>query len=672
MSRTPSKDDAQGAASGAIHEFLRRGQPAAAPPYVPLRAGPISMFYDPASGFIRHLRLGNREVLRGIYVAVRDHNWGTVPGVLRELRSKFGHDHFELDFEMTHRRDSIHFVWRGTVRGAADGTVRYDLDGEARSAFRRNRIGFCVLHPIRECAGTSARQVRTDGRIIEARFPTTIEPQIFGQASFQDLRALAHEVEPGIWAEVAFEGDVFEMEDQRNWTDASFKTYCTPLALPFPVEVAAGTTVRQSVCFRISSDSVTRAEQSINVADEPARAVVTMSGVPAGRLPLIGLGVSSHHQALSGDEIARLRALAPAHLRVDVKLAMSDWGSAWDQATHRASELGVGVELALHLPRDVAPNLEALGEALRRTGVPLVRILVLRDGEIATRPHTLGLVRQHLGSLDVPIGGGSDCNFCELNREQALDRFALADSDFVFWPINPQVHACDDLSVIESLDAQSATVESARAFAGKLPLVISPITFKQRFNPVATGPEPAPLAGELPPQVDARQLSLFGTGWTLGSLAALARAGAESLTYYETTGWRGVLEPAASSRISERFPSRPGQVFPLYHVFAAIAGCGSIAPVDVDKPLAVTACALFDRARQPRLLLANMTDSEQVVRVIGWPRPGAQVRLLEEGNVLAMTDAPERFTAQPGRSTPIEHGILSLTLPPFAFARIDP
>jgi len=33
--------------------------------------------------------------------------------------------------------------------------------------------------------------------------------------------AIAHEVAPGITAEVRFSGDVFEMEDQRNWTDAS-------------------------------------------------------------------------------------------------------------------------------------------------------------------------------------------------------------------------------------------------------------------------------------------------------------------------------------------------------------------------------------------------------------------------------------------------------------------
>ena len=36
------------------------------------------------------------------------------------------------------------------------------------------------------------------------------------------------------WRHSLDTGDVFEMEDQRNWTDASFKTYCTPLRQPFP------------------------------------------------------------------------------------------------------------------------------------------------------------------------------------------------------------------------------------------------------------------------------------------------------------------------------------------------------------------------------------------------------------------------------------------------------
>jgi D-apionolactonase len=668
---TIQQDDAGDLPRPSNGGLLRHGQSSDPAPLVPLRAGPIRLLYDPASGFIRQLCLGDREILRGIYAALRDQNWGTVPGVLRELRSKIGQDFFEIEFEVTHCRDEILFVWRGSVRGDADGTVRYDLDGEARSNFLRNRIGFCILHPIRECAGANARQTRTDGRIVECRFPTVIEPQIFGRASFQDLRAVAHEIEPGMWMEIDFEGDVFEMEDQRNWTDASFKTYCTPLALPFPVKISAGNRVRQSVCLRLTARHPTQTAHSVAVFDKPARVTVVMPAAPAGRVPSIGFGVASHHQPLTSHEISRLRALAPAHLRVDVKLAAADWAEAWDETAHRVSQLGLGVELALHLPRDIAPDLKALAEALRRTGVPLVRILVLRDGESATRRHTLTLVRQHLAVLDVPIGGGSDCNFCELNREQALGQFALADCDFVFWPITPQVHAFDHLSLVESIEAQPHTIQSARGFADKRPLIVSPITLKQRFNPVATGPEAPPPPGELPPQVDPRQLSLFGAGWTVGSLAALACAGAESLTYYEITGWRGVMETVSGAANPAQFPSRPGQVYPLYHVFAGVVGCSATVPVNVSNPLAVTAFALFDRGGLPRLLLANVTDSARLVRISGWSQPNAQVRVLDESNALEMTDHPDHFLGQPVEPIVTEAGMLTMELPPFAFARID-
>jgi len=37
------------------------------------------------------------------------------------------------------------------------------------------------------------------------------------------------------------------MEDQRNWTDASFKTYSTPLSEPFPRLVRTGDLVEQSL-----------------------------------------------------------------------------------------------------------------------------------------------------------------------------------------------------------------------------------------------------------------------------------------------------------------------------------------------------------------------------------------------------------------------------------------
>ena len=51
-----------------------------------------------------------------------------------------------------------------------------------------------------------------------------------------------------------------------------------------------------------------------------------------------------------------------------------------------------------------------------------------------------------------------------------------------------------------------------------------------RHTPYASAAPPPVPAGELPPQVDVRQMSLFGAGWTLGSLKYLAESGVSSAT----------------------------------------------------------------------------------------------------------------------------------------------
>jgi hypothetical protein len=39
-----------------------------------LTAGPLTMLFEPGLAFLRYIRLGEREVIRGIYAAVRDRN----------------------------------------------------------------------------------------------------------------------------------------------------------------------------------------------------------------------------------------------------------------------------------------------------------------------------------------------------------------------------------------------------------------------------------------------------------------------------------------------------------------------------------------------------------------------------------------------------------------------
>jgi hypothetical protein len=192
-----------------------------------------------------------------------------------------------------------------------------------------------------------------------------------------------------------------------------------------------------------------------------------------------------------------------------------------------------------------------------------------------------------------------------------------------------------------------------------------------RFNPNATGPEPEPPPGELPPQADARQMSLFGAGWTAGSLKYLAESGIDSLTYYETTGWRGVMETAAGSPLPDKFPSPLGAVFPLYHVLADVGEFvgGEVVPARSSQPLQVDGLALHKGGRT-RLILANLSAEVQHVTISNLPAQ-VRVRLLDETNVLAAMQSPDEFRRQAGDLQSGLAGKLQLQLRPYAVARID-
>jgi hypothetical protein len=591
-----------------------------------LQAGPLRLLYEPDRGWIRRIRWGGREILRAIYPAVRDRNWDTVPGTFTAIRHEVRHDAFTLEFEAHHLRDDIDFAWHGRVEGGIDGQLRYIFEGEARATFLRNRIGLCVLHPLRECVGTGAVQTRTDGQRIPSSFPDLIEPQIVGEAGFRDLRAVAHEVAPGTWAEVHFDGDVFEMEDQRNWTDASFKTYGTPLALPFPAPITAGTRVRQEVTLRLLGPQPPHDSHTVESGTPPSAGVqVRPEPGEAFPLPRIGTVLPGGGNPPTREHAERLRALGLSHLRVDLHLADPRWPEAWERAVHQAALTHLHLELALHLPRNGVPDEDFIRRQLLRPGAPGVdRVLALRTGEPATSPRTLETVRKLLRDWNTPVGAGSDGHFCELNREQALGRCAIADADFIFWPVTPQVHATDDLSIMENLEALAATVRSARAFAGDRPLVVGPVTLRPRLNAVSTHPsDPMDSGATARPTNtpgDPRQTTGFGAAWALGSLAELARARVASLTAFEAFGPAGLMPTQPDIDPRSLSPANQGGVFPIYRILAALGPTAGaeVLPLLSSDPRAVAALAVRHGPRAT-LLLANLRPEPQSVTVAAFP-----------------------------------------------------
>lgn len=618
-----------------------------------VRSGRLQMEFDPATGALRYLTVGGVEVLRGVYAAVRDHNWGTIEPRIRILRMEVGEAGFEIELEADCRSRDIDYRWLGSIRGSGDESLVYEFQGTSDSCFRRNRIGFCVLHPLAGVAGAPCRIVHVDSAEEESVFPLLISPF----QPFRALRSIRLQSE-GLQTIVTMEGDTFETEDQRNWTDASFKTYCTPLEIPYPVEVRPGDRVWQRVTVEV------RADAGIATAHErgPRPVILEVGRETGSRLPCLGVGAASDGQPLDSTEIIRLRQLRPTHLRIDLRLYDPAWRDLLRQGYQESAALGTQLELSVHLSASGRTELEQLAKTLDAAPVPLTRMLIHQRSSKVTPEGCIAWARTLFA---VPVGAGTDAFFAELNRERPKGT-----ADFLFFPVNPQVHAFDEASIVETLEALPDTVATARAFGGR-PVAVSPLTLRPRFNPNATGPEPSPGPGELPPPVDHRQPTLFGAAWTLGAIEALSRAQCESLTLYETTGWRGLMERADGNPLPQAFFSIPGAVFPVYHVLRDLADfMGSPAdPAQTSDPLRVRGLTLR-KGNRMRLLAANLTPEALELRVFGLPEGPLEFRSLQLDNIRSALVDPEGFHLR-NPALLQSQGALSLSLSPYAVIRID-
>ncbi len=624
----------------------------ALPEYIILRAGSLTMRYE--AGTLRNIRLGEHEIVRGIYAAVRDQNWGTVPVKLHDVKLDNHADSFRLTFTSEHVQDDIHFIWKGTIQGDANSSIQFSFDGEALSSFKRNRIGFCVLHPM-SVASLSCEVEHTNGSTEQGTFPQFIVPH----QPFFNIRAVSHEVLPGIVAQVRMDGDIFEMEDQRNWVDASYKTYCTPLSLPFPALVESHTKVQQTITVQVSGIT-----EPIIVGDpSPILEINTNDGVP---LPPIGLCNASHGEPLTQQETDLLKSLCLAHLRVDLNPS-EDLIKKLRQSMHEADGLGCALELAIHLSSDVDEELQQFRSAIDLLKPNIARLVVFREGETSTHRSTVAAARRILAPYGAPLGSGTDAFYAELNRNHPPADLL----DWITYSINPQVHAFDNASLIETLPAQAVTIESTRQFSMDTKIAISPVTFKMRWNPNATAPEPEQLTGSMPRRADMRQMALFGAVWTLGSIKSLVLGGADSLTYYETTGWLGVMPSANQNQYSEQPELRTVSVYPLYHVFADIAPFvgGEVLSITSNQPQKCDALVLRCEGSL-RIMVANYTPETQRVTIKG-PAGNFTLKKLDEMTLEESTTSADMSRNEPATWIKTDNSSMEIELLPYAYVRLD-
>src|SRR6476661_971398 len=96
-------------------EFLYWGADEPPEPARELRAGALSAILRGSQ--LSAICWREREVLHGIYVAVRDRNWGTVPVKLSNVHVRQESFAFNVAFDARHTKDDIDFQWHGGIEG---------------------------------------------------------------------------------------------------------------------------------------------------------------------------------------------------------------------------------------------------------------------------------------------------------------------------------------------------------------------------------------------------------------------------------------------------------------------------------------------------------------------------------------------------------------------------
>lgn len=377
-----------------------------------VRAGPVTFSLERENGFLRSLRVGDVEVVRTVYCLVREVDWSTPIPTIDEWVTVERDHRTEVSFRGRAPLQGVPCEWSAAVIAESNGRVTYRIDFYTPGEVRTNRSGLCLLHPVAECAGKPVIIEHPDGKREPMRFPDRIDPNL----PFPPLQAIEVELARGVAARIEFEGIEFETEDQRNWSDASFKTYCGAASRVKPIVYPAGTRFRHEV--RVIPLGLWSARDTSPLA-------VTVGSKLVAKLPTLGT------RMVRGFPAPALGATLCA--------------------PGESSDLPFAV--ALRSAQDLD----------RATGTSPTWAWVYED---------LALLEQARRALpNAQLFFARNGNFVALNgrRPDAPGEYGLA------FGIDPQVHTWDERSMLESTETHEEMVRSAREFRGGKPVAVGPI-----------------------------------------------------------------------------------------------------------------------------------------------------------------------------------------------------
>ena len=459
---------------------------------------------------LENVRHSGDRVATRVFFSVRDLDWGT-PRVHLDYSGGRATDDALL---LAGFVDEAPLELTGKV-AVVDDSLLVSFRVTARADVEVSRAGPCILHERADLAPS----FETDAGPVELADRITIERVASG------YQRLGLEIDGG-HVTIDFTGDRFELEDQRNWADSTFKSYCPPLSDPQPISLHAGDVRAYSISFRVSSSSTGEAVPTDRPkqAEAPARLV---DEPESHRMPRLGLRHRGGQR--NGAAVERLRALRPDYLHLFVDLASTTW----------RADLANDLELVERVGTDAVVSVDA--KAVDATAdddaslVELAQILRAHAGTVLLFERGLPTTSAALAATPafiasgITVGGGTRANFASLNAVGSVPD----PLEIVAVPLAVASHDDDRRALTSSTRSFRAIVDDTRRIAGNRELLIGPVTFRPTFDSW-------PPAGTVrDPRADWRSTSdrdgtAFAAAWTVAAVAALAVCDVERVTIGST------------------------------------------------------------------------------------------------------------------------------------------
>ncbi|HZC59335.1 MAG TPA: hypothetical protein VE154_05025 [Chthoniobacterales bacterium] len=626
-----------------------------------LKAGPLSAEFE--AGNLRHVGYYGHEMIRAVSFIVRDENWGTYAPKISHLKFLEQSDTFHLTYEATVAGKRGEFGYSAEIVGESNGSLRFSATGNAESDFLTNRTGFVVLHPIEGVAGEACTVEHVNGQIEQTRFPFLIDPV----QPMKELRAITNQFGPGLKVTCRMEGDIFEMEDQRNWTDASYKTYVRPLALPWPYVISKGETVSQSVTLTVhgSLSAVASGDRRLSLSVGEA-----VTGCSA---PMLGLALHPKNLSLTEQKLDALREVGPSHLlcHCDPRFGHNQSDLKRMAAVGQAIGSEVWLEFVIPTVDHFEQDIQELGHVLTQLDHPFSTIMVSPAADLKCTlpgspwppcpPLDACYRAARIAFPSASLGGGMFSFFTELNRKRPPATLL----DLVTFTTIAIFHAGDDRSAMEGLESLPYLAKTVEAFIHGKPYHVGPSAIGARMNPYGEAPMTNPRnIRQAMNGMDPRQRGLFAAAWSIGFFARFTAGRASAITIGEAVGELGIVY-VRGAYPQPWFDENDG-VYPAYHALKGLASLRGrpLLNAVISEPRNIQAVATLVDDGVAEIWVANLTDQAQKVELT--PKLPGTVSILSASDFEHA--ARDLFTMESLRR---EFAGDELALPPYAIARLS-